>query len=97
FTPDSGRQDWILEVAREADPDPTDWRVRARDPAVRKDEAALTRLIATAPVDDPCVALLLALGWRKTAIDPERLAFLRRIQQAHPGDFWVNLRLGGVL
>src|SRR5205807_2447317 len=38
FTPDSGRQDWILEVAREADPDPTDWRVRARDPAVRKDE-----------------------------------------------------------
>ena len=32
-----------------------------------------------------------------TSDSPERLPFLKRVQQAHPGDFWANLTLGDVL
>src|SRR3954469_20739436 len=90
---------WRLSVARRADrdPDPTDWRARARDPEVLKDPAALDEVIRTAPVADESVQLLLALERRLTYDSPERLPFLRRIQQARPGDFWANLRLADVL
>jgi Flp pilus assembly protein TadD len=94
---DPRRMDWILEVARQADPDPTGWRVRARHPDIRKDDVALAQLIATAPIADPSVALLLALEHHLKPSNPERVPFLKRIQQAHPGDFWVKLRLGTVL
>src|SRR5262249_25605907 len=57
-TPSPDRKDWALAVARQADPDSTGWRVRARTPAVLKDTSALAELIPTAPVDQS-VALLL--------------------------------------
>jgi serine/threonine-protein kinase len=92
-----GRKAWALEVARKADPDQSDWRVRARTPDVRKDQAALAELIATAPVAGAPVSLLLAL--EMSLLDPgtNRLAYLKRIQQAHPNDLWANQRLGFVL
>jgi serine/threonine-protein kinase len=96
ITPAPDRSAWVLEVARQADPDPTGWRVRARTPAVRNDPAALAELVATAPIDEP-VALLLALDHHMDPASPERVRFLRRLRQAHPGDFWVNLRLGDAL
>ena len=80
-----------------ADPDPTGWRDRARDPAIRTDEAALVEVIKTAPVADQSVPLFLALDRQLNPDSKERLPFLKRIQQAHPGDFWVNLTLGDVL
>jgi serine/threonine-protein kinase len=97
LTPDPGRQDWILEVARQAEPNPTEWRVRARTPAIRKDPAALAELIANAPIDDSSVSLLLALAKHLNPDGPERERFLKQIQRAHPDDFWANLRLGDVL
>ena len=45
-------QSWVLSVARRADPDPTGWRDRARDPAVRADQAALAELVRAIPVAD---------------------------------------------
>jgi serine/threonine-protein kinase len=90
---------WVLSVARRADPDPdpTGWRTRARDPAVRADKAALVEVVKTAQVADQPVTLLLALA-RDLAFDgPEQLAFLTRIQRAHPGDFWANRKLADVL
>jgi eukaryotic-like serine/threonine-protein kinase len=39
------------------------------------------------------VALLLALDMQLDMHSKERLPFLKRIQQTHPGDFWVNLAL----
>jgi serine/threonine-protein kinase len=96
ITRDPARKDWVLAVAQGADQDLTDWRVRARTPAIRRNPATVAELAAAAPVDQP-VALLLALGKDMGPAVPPRLRFLRRVQQAHPGDLWVNLRLGDVL
>jgi serine/threonine-protein kinase len=82
-------------VARRADPDPTGWRDRARDPNLGTDRAALAEVIKAAPVADQSVPLLLALSFQLP--DKERLRYLQRIQQAHPGDFWANLALGEIL
>src|SRR5262249_39621877 len=40
--------------------------------------------------------LLLALSFQLKS-DKERVRFLKRIQQAHPGDFWANIVLGEML
>jgi eukaryotic-like serine/threonine-protein kinase len=94
---DPRRKSWVLEVARMADSDPTGWRVRARDPEVRKNNALLEEFLKTAPIADQPVSLLLALELNLSATSPEHLPFLGRLQRAHPGDFWVNYRLGSVL
>src|SRR5262249_19879677 len=73
------------------------WRDRARDPNLRADQAALADVIKAAPVADESVPLLLALSNQLKPENKERLAFLKRIQQAHPADFWANLTLGEVL
>jgi serine/threonine-protein kinase len=99
LTKDAGRRDWALRVSQHADPDPdpTGWRARARDPDVRKKPAALAEVIRIAPVADQPPQLLLALAKHLPFDSPEQLLFLRRIQQAHPGDYWVNLALGDLL
>jgi tetratricopeptide (TPR) repeat protein len=84
-------------VARLADDDP--WRQQLRDPEVRKDRAALERLAeAEGVLDQPPADLI----WLSRAMDAmngrvaaERL--LRRAQQRHPSDFWINFELGGCL
>jgi serine/threonine-protein kinase len=96
-TREPGHRRWVLTVARLADPDPTGWRARARDPAVRENPAALAEVIDTATVADQPPQLLLALGKHLKPDSPERLPFLRRVQRAHPGDFWANLSLGDAL
>jgi serine/threonine-protein kinase len=88
---------WALDVARRADPDPTGWRDRARDPAIRSDQTALAEVIRAASAPDEPVSLLLALDALLDRESKERLPFLRRVQRAHPGDFWANITLGGVL
>jgi serine/threonine-protein kinase len=92
--PDLRRRGWALDVARRADPDPTGWRDRARDPAIRSDQAALTEVIRLAKAPDEPVSLLLALDTLLNRESKERLPYLRRVQQAHPGDFWANITLG---
>ena len=97
FAEGQPRNDWILDVARRADPDPTEWRVRAHDPRLRADPAALIRAIEAAPVAEQSVWLLLALHLRTPHAGPHSVPFLKRVHQAHPEDFWVNLTLGYVL
>jgi serine/threonine-protein kinase len=50
---DQGRQRWLLEVLRRADPNPTRIRQRLRDPALWKDRAALTELAEMALAEKP--------------------------------------------
>ena len=91
------RQRWAWDVARLADGDATGWRDRAVDPAIWKDEAALFRLIDTAPAPEQSVALLLAIELKTKAQGEIRVAFLKRVHERHPRDFWVNARLGQLL
>jgi eukaryotic-like serine/threonine-protein kinase len=93
---DSRRRLWILKVVQTADPGPTGWRTRARDPEVLKDQVALKELVRTAPIKDAPVALLLALDLHYSGVE-YRAEFLKRIYQEHPDDFWVNHRLGFVM
>jgi tetratricopeptide (TPR) repeat protein/tRNA A-37 threonylcarbamoyl transferase component Bud32 len=87
------RRDWLLEVARQADPDP--WRDRARDPALWDNKAAVARLLGESAAAKQSPKLLVALGTRLPTGDAERL--LRRAQERHPEDFWINFTLGKAL
>lgn len=88
---DPARQDWLLEVARRADPDP--WRDRVRDPAVWRDGKALAELARTSPLAEQPVPLLLALGERLSATGEDGVGFLRRVQEQYPEDFWATFAL----
>jgi serine/threonine-protein kinase len=94
---DKNQRDWLLAVARIADPDPQGWRDRIRDPASWEDPAALAELARTVPVSGPSVSLLLALAERLGAAEGDAPAFLKRVQTEHPADFWANLIVGDAL
>jgi eukaryotic-like serine/threonine-protein kinase len=93
--PDAVRRDWVLRVARGADPDA--WRDRARDPATWGDAAALAELARAAPVAGPPPPLLLALGERLQLAGGDGVGLLRRVQEQYPDDFWANFTLGRAL
>ena len=59
---DKQRYHWVLAVARQADPDASNWRDRVRDPAIGRNPAALAELAREARVADESVVLLLGLG-----------------------------------
>jgi serine/threonine-protein kinase len=87
------RRDWLLAVARLADPDP--WRDRVRDPRLYWDPENLKELTRTAPAEGQSVQLFVALGERLYTADPRAaLPFLRRVQQAYPDDFFANFWVG---
>ena len=92
---DRVRQAWLLRVARAADPDA--WRDRARDPAAWGDAAVLAELARTAPIAGQPVSLLLALGERFQAVGGDGIGFVRKVQQAHPDDFWANFTLAAMI
>jgi serine/threonine-protein kinase len=96
-TADQNRQNWLLEVARRAGPDPTGLRDRLHDPAVWKDRAALTELARTALAAKPSVQLLVRLGERLRAAGGDAVPFLTQVQQEHADDFWANFTLAEAL
>jgi serine/threonine-protein kinase len=94
---DKTRRRWLLEVARQADPDPGGWRDRIRDPEAWEDEAALAELAEAVPVAESSVHLLLAVGEQWRAKNGDATRFLRRVQREHPADFWANFTLANAL
>ena len=88
---------WLLEVARRADASSADWRERALDPAVWEDRGALAELALTAPVTSESLSFMLAFGERLRATGSNADVFLRRVQTAHPADFWANLIAGNAM
>jgi serine/threonine-protein kinase len=89
------RRGWIFAVARGADPDPSGWRDRIRDPALAPKE--LTQLADTAVLPAQSVQLLIALALRMQAAHVDAIPFLRRVQQQYPGDFWACFTLADAL
>src|SRR5262249_31251064 len=83
----------LLSVARLTDKDA--WRQRLRDPAVWQDKRELRRLAPKpeALEQPPVTALTLAAYLRRAGEPAEAVGVLRRAQQRHPGDFWLNLEL----
>ena len=88
---DKPQRGWLLEVARRTDPGSGGWRTRVLDPAAWENRSALAELARTAPVASESVSLLLAFGERLWATRNDAAAFLRRVQNEHPADFWANL------
>ena len=84
-------------MAQQAGGDTAGWRGRVRDPAIWKDEAALFKVIEAAPFPDQSVALLLAIETHADAPGKTRVAFLNRLHERYPRNFWINLRLGMLL
>jgi serine/threonine-protein kinase len=91
------QRDWLLDVARQADPDSDGWRDRILDPKAWDDPVALADLSREVPVAGRSVSLLLALGERVTAARRDATPLLKRVQKEHPDDFWTNLILGNAL
>src|SRR5262245_14518078 len=83
---DTGRQRWLLEVLRRADPNPTQVRRRLRDPAPWKDRAAMTALAEAALAEKPSAQLLVAFGERLREAGADAVPFLQRVQREYPGD-----------
>lgn len=94
---DPRRRRWASDVAQQAGGDTAGWRGRVRDPAIWKDEATPFKVIETAPFPEQSVALLLAIELHTDAPGKPRVAFLKRLHERHPSDFWINLRLGMLL
>jgi eukaryotic-like serine/threonine-protein kinase len=84
----------LIAVARLADPDP--WRHRLRDAAQQGDRKALEELAASDQTDRMSAQTLYLLVQalpRAGAIE-QQLTLLRKAQQRHPDDFWINTSLG---
>jgi serine/threonine-protein kinase len=91
ITPDVARREWLLAVARTADPNPV--RDRLRQPALWKDSAALTQVVHDLDGDElsPQLATALARVLRKTG---GAVPLLSAAQARFPQDFWLNFELG---
>ena len=87
---DPRRRRWASDVAQQAGGDTAGWRGRVRDPAIWKDEATLFKVIETAPFPEQSVALLLAIELHTDAPGKPRVAFLKRLHERHPRDFWIH-------
>lgn len=94
---DPRQRDWVLDVARIADPDPDGWNNRILNPANWDKPGVLDELARTVPVEKKSVPLLLALSERLRVTGVDASSYLLRVQKEHPDDFWVNLILGNAL
>jgi serine/threonine protein kinase/Flp pilus assembly protein TadD len=88
------RRQKLQTIARLADDD--NWRRQLRDPAVRKDRAALERLARQGGTLDQPPSNLRLMAQALAAVEAHSAAedLLRRAQQRYPDDFWLNYCLG---
>jgi serine/threonine-protein kinase len=89
------RREWLLAVARAADPDPE--RDRLRQPDFWRDKTGLSGLAGKPRVSALPPQLVVALGRALVRCDGDPVPLLRQAQARHPDDFWLNYTLGSVL
>ncbi len=87
---------WLRDVLRAVETDP--WMARIRDIRYRPQLALndLNRLVDEADLTahPPAAYYLLAMDLSAAGDTRKAIAFLRRAQLHHPGDFWLNFLLG---
>ena len=93
-TRDLRRREWLLAVARGADPDEV--RDRLRQPELWRDAAGLTRVARELRVAELSPQLATALG-RVSQSGGEAIALLTATQNRFPQDFWVTFELAWAL
>ncbi len=94
-TPDLRRREWLLAVARGADPDEV--RDRLRQPELWRDAARLTRVARELRVAELSPQLATALGRVSRKSGGEAIALLTATQNRFPQDFWVTFELAWAL
>jgi serine/threonine protein kinase/tetratricopeptide (TPR) repeat protein len=84
---------WLAALLSQADGE--GWRQQVRQEVEQNQGVALAKLLQGPEVERQPAAFLVWLG----QILPPKVALgvLRRAQQRHPGDFWVNFELGSTL
>ncbi len=83
----------LLALGRQAAPDPA-WGDRLRQRKVWRDQQALGKLVAEAPVAGLSPQLLVLVGSLLRDVDsPLKESWLRQAQAEHPADFWLNFHL----
>jgi tetratricopeptide (TPR) repeat protein len=84
----------LLEVARQADPDP--WRDQVRNEKTWQDPGQLQKLARDVKPQQQTAPILVLLGTQLFARDSrqEATALLRTALVHHPADFWLNSVLG---
>jgi serine/threonine-protein kinase len=91
------RRRWVLEVAQQADSGPgSGWRARVRTLDTWEGEPTFDELMRTAPGEPESVSLQVRLA-RQFAARGDAVGFLRRVQAAHPDDFWAAFWLAAML
>lgn len=93
---DFDRRTWLLEIARRADPDPS-WRDKVRDLKNWRNAKTLAELAQKPTLENESAALLLVLGGPLEYAHEDSVTFFRRVQRAHPSDFWSNYVLAEAL
>ncbi len=94
---DPEQRERLLEVLRLADPDP--WRQRLRAALASQDRQALADLARDPEVERLPASTLYLLGSALGEVGEhtQSIRLLRRAQQLHPRDFWLNFQLGFAL
>ncbi len=85
------RSEWLREVARLTDVDTSNTALR--DALNQTDPTVLVNLAADITIEGQSVALMVLIGQVILQKDGDAVPFLKRVQQVHPDDFWVNVTL----
>jgi serine/threonine-protein kinase len=84
---------WLVQVARQAAPDPSGLRERAFTLSVWTKSSELAKLIAAEPVKESSVSVLLTVTERYAFLGGNPVQLLTKCQLIRPHDFWVNFWL----
>ena len=88
------QENWLLTVIRVTNADGSSWASRIVEPNTWNDPEQLKEIARTIPVETQSLSLLLALGERLITLNADVGDYLRRVQTAHPDDFWANFLAG---
>jgi serine/threonine-protein kinase len=92
ITTDQGRREWLLAVARKADPNPARNHLRQND--LWRDGARMSQIAQEPSVAEVLPHLAIALDRAAHKFGGNALPLLIAVHARYPQDFWLNFSLG---